>query len=109
MSQAKKPWKADPTGLGIVSQVWGDVAPAGLASALELQAKEPQKKLGQAMLECGAVKPQQLTRILQKQEEMRHGKSSKKDVNRLMDFATHRTRQAASALDKLTQTLWGVR
>jgi hypothetical protein len=104
----RKAWKADPTAIGILSQVWGGVAPSELASALALQARNPQKKLGQALLETGAIKPQQLHDMLHKQELMRQGKSVVGDVYRLLDCATHRTEQASDALDKLIEGLRSV-
>lgn len=105
MDNNKPVWKTDPTAIGIVSQVWGNVGPKALAAALAIQARQPDKKLGQALIECGAMQPQQLRDVLQKQQQMRQGKSGKQDVGTLLDFATRRTLQASTALDKITEAL----
>jgi hypothetical protein len=105
MSDKNQGWYSDPTSLGLVSQVWGDVSPAAIEKAARFQARNPGTKLGEALVECGAVKPARLSDILSKQKQMRQEPTRREDVERLLDFATERTRNLSDATDSLSDVL----
>lgn len=102
MSRLKS--KSDPTSIGSVARIWGQVSEDALARAVQYQDENPDKLLGQAMLEVGVLEPHALDQLVRKQRELRKH-MDRQDVARIVDYAAEQTRTTSDRILELAQSI----
>lgn len=96
----------DPTSLGNIARIFSeDVTGVHVARAVEHQKQNPSLRIGEALVETGALSERERDALLRKQEDIRSGKHTRKDVMQMMDYATKKTRAAPDVLQSLIKML----
>lgn len=95
----------DPTSIGNVALMHGFVDDTQLRQAIAWQNTHGDK-LGESMVEVGAMGRRTLQMLVQKQTQVRT-KPSAKDVGRIVDFASSRLTSSATRIESTMRGLHG--
>lgn len=87
--------------IGNVLMIDAGVSPEQLGDALQTQAEHPQRKLGEILIDMGALPAKVLRAALAKQAKWRKKGPSTADVKNMADLAAKSTLDLADNVDKM--------
>lgn len=91
----------DPTSLGNLAVASGKVSRETILQAFAVQLRRPEVKVGELLVELGALTGAERDALLAQQERVRGGHPTTTDVMQLADYAVECVSRAADKLTKL--------
>lgn len=104
-----KPAAYDLTSTGCLARILENLSVAQINRAIDFQREHPRMKLGEALVRLGFMSETGLRVLLQKQLDLRAGRASPRDIDRIVAFAERATElhgeEIANAVRKVGKRL----
>jgi hypothetical protein len=103
MTKKKSEAAADPSSIGSVAKIFEDVPTETINLAVFKQQENPGAKLGEILVDLKAMSPGALKRCLTRQDAIRAGKPSSKDVIAMLEYAAKMASRDATNLEEMAE------